>query len=184
MLILYLSGIDGICWSKPCDKTWISSSVRSYDEKLCITFFGGLVLDNLSIPCSLRRLHIFLLCHNFMTFTLLLIAILILFNKTEYTFSNNYIFSSILSDLMYFLNSFFLWCLLSNSCSMIILPIWFFNFLFLVCIDSHTVAKVGNRCSCLHNLMYSISSLVFSNFVLRLSNDCKMLWISFPYLLH
>ena len=28
--------------------------------------------------------------------------------------------------------------------------------------------------------MYSISSLVFSNFVLRLPNDSKMLWISFP----
>ena len=65
----------------------------SHEEKLCFIFFGGLVLDNLSIPCCLRRLHIFLLYRNFMTLTLLLIAILIMFNKTEYTINYNDIFS-------------------------------------------------------------------------------------------
>ena len=42
-----------------------------------------------------------------MTFTLLLTALLILLNKTEYTINDNDSFSCILSDLISFLNSFF-----------------------------------------------------------------------------
>ena len=82
-------------------------------------------------PFRLGRLCIFLLCRDFMTFTLLLTAILILLNKTEYTINDDDSFSRILSDLISFLDSFFSWYLLSNSCSMIILPMRFFNSCFL-----------------------------------------------------
>lgn len=116
----------------------------------------------------------YVLCCNFVTFTQLLKAILILFNKTEYTINDNDIFSWILSDLIPFLSCFFLWCFLSNSGSMIILAIWSFNLLFLVCIDNRIIKKVGTRYCCLHNFMYSMPS-----FVLRLSNDRKMFYISF-----
>ena len=121
VLILHLSGFNGMCWYKPRDKSWIPCYVRSYGAKLCITFFGGLV--NLSMPCRLFRLHIFVPGRNFMTFTLLLIAILNLFNKSEYTVNDNDIFNCILNcNLTSFLDSFFSWCLLSNLYSMIILP--------------------------------------------------------------
>lgn len=53
--------------------------------------------------------------------------------------------------------------------------IWYFNLLFLVCIDNGTVSKVGTRCFCLHNAACSISSLVSSCFVSQFSNDRKML---------
>ena len=178
VLISYLSGFDEIWWSKPC-------SVRSYD-KTCVLHF----LKVWSWTIYLYRV----VCAYYISFYYVVILqlslhfnsninILLLFNKTDYSINNNDIFIFILSDLISFLNSFFSWSLLSNSCSMIILPISFFNLLLLVCIDSRIVAKVGNRCSCLHNFMYSISSLVVSNCfkTFKWSQNVINIFLMFPY---
>ena len=103
-------------------------------KRFLLQFFWGLVLAKWSIPCCLRRLHTFLLRRNLMTFTLLLTAVLVLFNKTEYTINNHEIFSFILSESISLLNCFFLWYLLSGSGTMIILSKRSFNAFVLIVI--------------------------------------------------